>query len=83
MNNLRNRIHQRLLLFCIFFLIFFSSSYKVFAEEIEWLEVSKTNNELLSINILSQSSIIPNNIFCNIFIELSNFLPSTELILTV
>ncbi|WP_269610612.1 hypothetical protein [Prochlorococcus marinus] len=31
-------------------MILFSSSFKTFAEEIEWLEVSKTNNELLSIN---------------------------------
>ena len=33
-----------------FFLIFFSSSFQIFADEIEWLEVSKANNELLSIN---------------------------------
>ena len=47
---LRNYIHQ-LLLFCfIFFLIFFSSSFRLFAEEIEWLEVSKSNNELISIS---------------------------------
>ena len=49
MINLRN-IQHGLLLFCMFFLIFFSSSFKIFAEEIEWLEVSRTNNELLSIN---------------------------------
>ena len=47
---LRHFIYQCLLLCCIFFLIFFSLSYSVFAEEIEWLEVSKTNNELLFIN---------------------------------
>ena len=47
---IRNYIHQGLLFFSIFFLIFFSSSFRIFAEEIEWLEVSKTNNELLSIN---------------------------------
>ena len=47
---LRNYLYQRLLICCIFFLIFFSSSFKLFAEEIEWVEVSKTNNELLSIN---------------------------------
>ena len=47
---LRNYIHQGLLFCCIFFLIFFTSSFKIFAEEIEWLEVSRTNNELLSIN---------------------------------
>ncbi len=50
MITLRNYIHQGLLFLCIFFMILFSSSLKIFAEEIEWLEVSKTNNELLSIN---------------------------------
>ena len=30
-------------------MIFFSSSFKIFAEEMEWLEVSKTNNQLLAI----------------------------------
>ncbi|WP_413678043.1 hypothetical protein [Prochlorococcus sp. MIT 0916] len=49
MITLRNYIYQGLIFFCIFFLIFFSSSFKIFAEEIEWLEVSRTNNELLSI----------------------------------
>ena len=47
---LRNYIHQGLIFCCIFSLIFFSFSFKIFADEIEWLEVSKTNNELLSIN---------------------------------
>ena len=43
-------MHQ-ILMFCfIFSVIYFSSSFKLFAEQIEWLEVSKTNNELLSIN---------------------------------
>ena len=50
MNTLRNYIHLASLSCCIFFLIFFSSSFKLFADEIEWLEVSRTNNELLSIN---------------------------------
>ena len=47
---LRNYIHWGLLLCCTFFLILFSSSFKIYADEIEWLEVSRTNNELLSIN---------------------------------
>ena len=47
---LRNYIYQGLLLCCIFCLLFLTSSFKILAEEIEWLEVSKTNNELLSIN---------------------------------
>ncbi len=46
----RNYLHQGLLFCCIFFLIFFTSSFKIFADEFEWLEVSKTENELLSIN---------------------------------
>ena len=50
MITLKNYI-QKGLLFCLLFsLIFFSSSNKLFAEELKWLEVSKTNNELLSIN---------------------------------
>ena len=51
---LRNYIRQGLLICSIFFLIFFSSPFKIFADEIEWVEVSRTNNELLSI--------IPNSI---------------------
>ncbi len=47
---LRNLLHQGLLICSIFFLIFFSSSFKIFADEIKWLEVSKSNNESLSIN---------------------------------
>ena len=50
MINIRNYIHQWLMCFVIFSLIYFSSSIKLFAEEIQWIEVSKTNNELLSIN---------------------------------
>ena len=47
---LRNYIYQGLLIFCIFFLILFSSSFMISAEEVEWLVVSKADNELLSIN---------------------------------
>jgi hypothetical protein len=50
MIDLRNYVHQALLFCCIVSLIFFSSSFKIFAVEMEWLEVSKTDNELLSIN---------------------------------
>tara|TARA_Y100001968_G_C19042902_1_gene565400 strand:+ start:113 stop:502 length:390 start_codon:yes stop_codon:yes gene_type:complete len=45
----RNCIKHCLQISLIFFLIFFSFSLNIFAEEIEWLEVSKTNTELLSI----------------------------------
>ena len=47
---LRNYLHKGFLICCIFVLILFSFSFKIFADEIKWLEVSKTNNELLSIN---------------------------------
>ena len=47
---IRNYIHQGLLFCCIILLIFLTSSFKTSAEQIEWLVVSKTNNELLSIN---------------------------------
>ena len=49
MTTIRNLIHQGLLVCSIVFLIFFSSSLKLFAEENKWLEVSRTNTELLSI----------------------------------
>lgn len=47
---IRNSIVHRLLICLFFFFILLSSPFKVFAEEIEWLEVSKANNELLKIN---------------------------------
>ena len=50
MSTLRIRTHQVLLFCCITFLIFFTSPFKIFADEIQWLEVSKSNNELLFIN---------------------------------
>ena len=50
MITLRNYLHNGFILFCIFVLIFFSFSFKLFADDIEWLEVSKTSNELLYIN---------------------------------
>ena len=49
MITIRNLIHQGLIFCFILFLIFFFSSSKLFADEIEWLEVSKTNDELLFI----------------------------------
>ena len=49
MITLRNHIYNVSILLLIFFILFFSSSFKIFAEEIEWLEVSRTNNELISI----------------------------------
>ena len=50
MTVIRKCIYQGLLFCFIFSLMFFSSSFKVLADKIEWLEVSKTKNELLYIN---------------------------------
>ena len=50
MIDIQNYIHQKLLFCCIFLLLFFSFSFTIFAEDIQWLEVARTNNELLSIN---------------------------------
>ena len=43
-------IKQRLLCYCIIFLMFFSSPFRLTAEEVEWIEVSKTPNELIFID---------------------------------
>ena len=52
MTAIRIFFRQGLLFIFIIFLIFISSSsFKLLAEEIEWLEVSKTNSELLSISL--------------------------------
>ena len=75
---LRNYIHKGLLICCIFFLISLSSSFKIFADEIEWIEVSKTNNELLSIN---PSSIKYNNKgFLLVIAKHSDFNPDDQTI---
>jgi len=50
MINIRVYLQQALFFCCIFVLILFSSCFKLFADEIDWLKVSNTNNELLSIN---------------------------------
>ncbi len=49
MSKIKNCIHQFLVTCFILFLVFISSSFKLSAEENEWLEVSKSNNELISI----------------------------------
>ena len=49
MNTLRNQFHKALLFSFVFFTMIFFFSFRVSAEDVEWLEVSRTNNELLSI----------------------------------
>ena len=50
MITIRNYTHRGFLFCCIFFLLFFTFSFKIYADGIEWVEVSKTNNESLYIN---------------------------------
>ena len=76
---LRNYIHQGLLICCIFFLLFFSSPFKIFADEIEWLEVSKTNDELLSIN--PNSIKYNNNGFLSVIVKYSQIDPDEQTVM--
>jgi len=50
MITLRNYVKQVLLCCGIFFLMFFSYSFKLSADEIEWIEVSKADNEFIFID---------------------------------
>ncbi len=50
MSNIRQCINQLIVLSFVFFLVFTSSPFNLSAEESDWLEVSKADNELLSIN---------------------------------
>ena len=79
MIDLRNYIYQALLFCCVFFLIFFSFSLKVFSEEIEWLEVSKTNNELLF--IISNSIKYNNNGFLSVIAKTSEIDPDNQTVI--
>ena len=46
----RNYVKQLLLSYGIIFLMFFSYSFKLSADEIEWIEVSKASNEFIFID---------------------------------
>ena len=46
----KNYINHLLLCCCFFLLIYFASTLKLSAEEIEWIEVSRTTNELILID---------------------------------
>ena len=47
---LSNCIKQGLIFCCVSLIIIFSNTFRLLAQEIEWIEVSKTNNELLFID---------------------------------
>ena len=50
MITLRNYVKQVLICCGIIFLMFFSYSFKLSADEIEWIEVSKASNEFIFID---------------------------------
>ena len=50
MSNIRHFVNHFLIFSFILFLVFIPSSFKLSAEENEWIEVSKVENESLSIN---------------------------------
>ncbi len=50
MKAIRNYVFFRVLFCCIFFLTIFSSPLMIIPLDFEWLEVSKINNELISID---------------------------------
>ena len=79
MITLGNFIHKVFLFCLVFLLIFFSSSFKLFAEEIEWLEVSKTNNELLSIN--PDSIKYNNHGFLSVLAKYSEIDPDSQILI--
>ena len=79
MLSLRSSI-QQLLIFClVFYLIFFFGIIKLSAEEINWIQVAKTNNELQFIDI---NSIKYNNRgFLSVATKLSEINPDDQKII--
>ena len=78
MINLRNHINQGLILLCILFLILLSFSFNVFADEIKWLEVSRTNDELIFIN--PHSIKYNNNGFLSVIASHSQIYPDEQIV---
>ena len=71
---------QNLLILCLsFFLIFFSGFMMLFADEINWVEVAKTNNQIQSIDV---NSIKYNNEgFLSVLTKYSETNPADEVII--
>ena len=75
----RNGMKHGLILCCVFLLLILSNTFKLFAEEIEWSEVSRTNNELLFID---PNSIKYNNKgFLSVIAKYSEFNPEDQKII--
>ena len=77
---LRKYILQLILFLGFFIFIFFSSFTKIFAEEINWIAVAKTNNE---IQFLDSNSIKYNNRgFLTVIIKHSEVNPLDQKVIT-
>ena len=72
----RNNLKHVLLSFAIFFLIFFSSPFNLPAKDIEWIEVSNSNNELIFID--PNSINYDNSGFLSVITKFSEFNPEDQ-----
>ena len=73
-------IKWSLIFFVFSFFIFFSSSFKLSAEEINWVEVGKTNNE---IQFIDSNSIKYNNRgFLSVLTKYSEINPDDQIVIS-
>ena len=80
MTILKKYIKQSLIFFIFSFLIFFSSFLKLYAEEINWVEVGKTNN---GIQFIDSNSIKYNNRgFLSVLTKYSEIKPDDQIIIS-
>ena len=79
MITIKNRIKKGLLVYFVLILIFVSTSIKLFAEGIEWVEVSKSSNELVFID--PKSIKYNNNGFLSVITKYSEIDPEDEKII--
>jgi len=80
MTILKKIIKQSLIFFIFSFLIFFSSSTKLSAEEINWVEVGKTNN---GIQFIDTNSIKYNNRgFLSVLTKYSEINPDEQIVIS-
>ena len=80
MTILKNFIKQSLIFFIFSFLIFFSSFTKLSAEEINWVEVGKTNNGM---QFIDTNSIKYNNRgFLSVLTKYSEINPDEQIVIS-
>ena len=80
MTTLKKFIKQSLIFFIFSFLIFFSSFTKISAEEINWVEVAKTNNGM---QFIDTNSIKYNNRgFLSVLTKYSEIKPDEKIVIS-